>query len=326
MLGWTPASSCIPTPQGASLFEVQNPLHLLMAIHDALVGIMALTEAGKIHCDISAFNLLLVDPEKHYKDQGWMKAPKTQPSPTLWDRSAKEAIGTSGNATSSTSARDGEGVCPRLDRVTELKRGLVCVVHDTEFTIDEERPAGAAYTDWTGSPAFISGQLLKGFATGKHKVTRMFIHDVESLFWVLVWVVAHRSQKEDTWQVSKEAEAVMRKLSESDISKLSEYKRDKICNGGGFQRLVYGFNNDLCQDLAPVIGQLADFLSAYLYFQPQSLGYVSRFDTLRNAQAQLHKELTSCSRSTTFSFLFDILDPAIATLEAKHLAINFGRR
>ncbi|KAG8712453.1 hypothetical protein FRC09_019856 [Ceratobasidium sp. 395] len=310
--------------RGVSLFEVQNSLHLLMAIHDALMGIMALTEAGKIHCDISAFNLLLVNPEKHYKDQDWLKAPKTEPNPAVWDRTAKDTDGTSGNTVSSTSAQDEKRACPRLTRVKELKRGPVCVVHDTEFTIDEDRPAGTAHTDRTGTPAFISGQLLSGYATGEDKVTRTFIHDVESLFWVLVWVVAHRSISKDSWRVGEDAAGVLQDLSQPDFSKLGRYKRDKISGGGGLRALVQGFGNDLCEDLAPVIGELANFLSTYLYFEPQPLGYASRFDMLRNAEAQLHKELTSCSRGTSFSFLFDILDPAIAALEAKHLAINFG--
>ncbi|KAG8709989.1 hypothetical protein FRC09_000362, partial [Ceratobasidium sp. 395] len=313
--------SDILMPRGASLFEVQNSLHLLMAIHDALMGIMAFTEAGKIHCDISAFNLLLVNPEKHYKDQDWLKAPKTPPNPAVWDRTAKDTDGTSGNTVPSTSAQDEKRVCPRLTRVKELKRGPVCVVHDTEFTVDEDRPAGTAHTDRTGTPAFISAQLLKGFATGEDKVTRTFIHDVESLFWVLVWVVAHRSQKEDTWQVSKEAETLMRKLSQPDLTDLGDYKRKTLSDVEDLDRQVRGFGNDLCEDLAPIIGELAEFLFVYIYVNPPVPGLTG----YRKFRAQTHEEYTSDSRDTTFTHLFSLFDGTIAKLQAKHLKVDFSQ-
>ncbi|KAG8788009.1 hypothetical protein FRC12_015009 [Ceratobasidium sp. 428] len=316
--------SDILMPRGSSLFEVQNSLHLLMAIHDALMGIMALTEAGKIHCDISAFNLLLVDPKQHYQDQDWLKAPKTEPNPAVWDRTAKDTNGTSSATISSTSAQDEERACPRLARVKELKRGPVCVVHDTEFTVDEDRPTGTAHTDRTGTPAFISGQLLSGYATGEDKVTRTFIHDVESLFWVLVWVVAHRSQKKDTWQVSSKAGALLKKLSQSDFSELGDYKRSKISDANGLRALVEALGNDLCEDLAPVIGRLADFLYAYIYVKPQAAGD-SEFDLMARFQAELHEKHTSCSRSATFGYLFTILDHTISTLKAKNLEIDFSQ-
>ncbi|KAG8709990.1 hypothetical protein FRC09_000363 [Ceratobasidium sp. 395] len=326
MLRCTPANSGIPMPQGTSLSEVQNSLHLLMVIHDALVEIMSLTEAGKIHCAISAFNLLLVNPEKYYKDQDWLKAPKTPHNPAKWDRTAssKETNGTSSDTVSSASAQDEKRACSRLGKVRELKRGPVCVVHDTEFVVDEDGPTGATHTDWTGSPAFISGQLLKGLATGEDKVTRTFIHDVESLFWVLVWVVAYRSQGEDSWQVSKETEAVMRGLSQCDFSELSEYKIDKICNGSSLERLVRGFNNDLCEDLAPVIASLAQFISIYLYFDPAPPSDPD-FEPLYMVKAQLHDKYMSYPRSGIFGHLFTILNRAIATLEAKDLTIDFGQ-
>ncbi|CAE6467264.1 unnamed protein product [Rhizoctonia solani] len=81
--------SSILMQRGTSLFEVQNPLHLVMAIHDALLGIMGLTEVGKIHCDISAYNLLLIDPKKHYPNQNWLEQPSFQIKPEVWKRNAR---------------------------------------------------------------------------------------------------------------------------------------------------------------------------------------------------------------------------------------------
>jgi hypothetical protein len=53
-----------------------------------LSGVMAFTEAGKIHCDISAYNLLLVNPEKHYQGSGWSKPVNGGANPEIWTRTA----------------------------------------------------------------------------------------------------------------------------------------------------------------------------------------------------------------------------------------------
>ncbi|CCO33395.1 hypothetical protein BN14_07470 [Rhizoctonia solani AG-1 IB] len=92
--------------RGTSLFRVQSPLQLSMAIHDALLGnnthaysdlylclyvsaIMALTEVGKMHCDISAYNLLLVDPQKHYAERSWLGQPTFEVKPDVWKQNAR---------------------------------------------------------------------------------------------------------------------------------------------------------------------------------------------------------------------------------------------
>ncbi|KAG9080370.1 hypothetical protein FRC06_006671, partial [Ceratobasidium sp. 370] len=202
----------------------------------------------------------------------------------------------------------------------ELKRGPICVVHDTEFTVNEDRPEGKAHTDRTGTPAFISAQLLQGFEPGEASVARTFIHDVESLLWVLIWVIAHRSQKKETWQVSKAAQELIQELSRNDFSKLGRYKQSMLGETSGLEKLIRGLGNDWCEDLAPVVGELADYLYTYIYFEPAP-GYSRRLH--RKAQAAAHEEFTTCSRSTTFVHLFDILDCAIAVLEAKCPQIDF---
>jgi hypothetical protein len=49
---------------------------------------MAFTEAGKIHCDISAYNLLLVNPEKHYEGPKWSEHVSNGPKLDVWSRTA----------------------------------------------------------------------------------------------------------------------------------------------------------------------------------------------------------------------------------------------
>ncbi|KAG8726358.1 hypothetical protein FRC10_007226 [Ceratobasidium sp. 414] len=282
---------------------------------------MALTEAGKIHCDISAYNLLLINPDKHYRDQDWLKAPKARSNPEVWDRTAKGTNSVSSGAASGMQAETSQFTCPRLTKVKELKRGPVCVVHDTEFTVNEDRPEGKAHTDRTGTPAFISAQLLQGFMSGETPVTRTFIHDVESLLWVLIWVLAHRSQKKETWRVSQVAEEIIQELSRHDLSKLGRYKRAMLADITGLGKLIRELENDWCEDLAPVICGLADYLYTYLYFEPPPPGYSRRLHL--QAQAASHEEFTSCSRSTTFTHLLDILDGAVTVLDAKRPKIDF---
>jgi hypothetical protein len=53
-----------------------------------LLGVMAFTEAGKIHCDISAYNLLLINPEKHYGGLKWFEHINDGPKSDVWTRTA----------------------------------------------------------------------------------------------------------------------------------------------------------------------------------------------------------------------------------------------
>ncbi|KAG9080048.1 hypothetical protein FRC06_007135, partial [Ceratobasidium sp. 370] len=294
--------SDILMPRGASLFDAQSSLHLLMAIHDALMGIMAFTQARKIHCDISAYNLLLIDPEKHYEERGWLKAPTLPLNSDVTDTCA----------------------CPRLKRVEEVNRGPVCVVHDTEFTVNEDRTKGEVHTDRTGTPAFISAQLLEG-TSGQGPTTRSFIHDIESLLWVLIWAVAHRSQDKDIWKVNTTAEDVIRKLSQNDLHSLGEYKRNLLADRARLEEKIDDFENDWSGDLAGVIGELADYIYTYLYFRPLKPTRIRAAPDFRVKQMQLHEAYMIQPRSDTFASLFDILDVTITDLQARCPIIDFSK-
>ncbi|KAG8695300.1 hypothetical protein FRC09_009251 [Ceratobasidium sp. 395] len=262
---------------------------------------MAFTEAGKIHCDISAYNLLLIDATKHYVGS-WLKAPKVQASADVWSRTAK--------GTSVREATD-EHMSSRMARVKSLNRGPVCVVHDTEFTVDEDRPEGETHTDRTGTPAFISAQLLAAHMSGE-SVARTFIHDVESLLWVLIWVVAHHSQKEDTWQINETAREVIQELSQNNWNKLATYKANQLSNTDGLKKTIRRFDNKWSEQIADVIGRLASFLYPYIYISPE---LATADDDTQMFFANRHEILTTCSRSATFAQLFQIFDAALAKLE-----------
>ncbi|KAG8693065.1 hypothetical protein FRC09_010765 [Ceratobasidium sp. 395] len=263
--------SDILMPRGASLFDAQSPLHLVMAINDALLGIMAFTEAGKMHCDISAYNLLLVNPDKHYGDKGWDKAPKAQPTIDMWNITGNGTafVPKDGDLTAEVTASQAEAY--RLKTISKLKRGPVCVIHDTEFTINEHRTHKEVHGDRTGTPAFISVQLLEDFLSESGPAKRTFMHDVESLFWILIWVVAHRSQKNTTWKVNNAAKQLIRDLSQNNYQRLG---RDKALLLRDHRRLVStirNLKNDWSEDLIPTIKRLAEILFVYLYVQPEPL-------------------------------------------------------
>ncbi|QRV76919.1 phosphoribosylformylglycinamidine synthase [Ceratobasidium sp. AG-Ba] len=333
--------SDILMPQGISLFDTQNPLHLLMAIHDALLGIMAFTEAGMIHCDISAYNLLLINPATHYKDSNWMNAPKVQANPSKRDYNAR-----------GTNSYDVQrrfellinlySTSPRLQRIAEWGRGPVCVVHDTEFTISEDRKKDEVHSDRTGTPAFISIQLLESYM-GNTTASRGFIHDAESLLWVLIWTVAHRSVSEERWEITPNAEKIIRQLSKLDISDLCEHKLNMISDGQRLRDMILEMETDLADGLAEVIGRLADFFYTYLYsgHKTSRTGLSARSHFKRGPQSDpsagaavgpkrpiftqpsqthqarhmLHKQYIEESRTQTFNRLFDILNEPVTQLK-----------
>ncbi|QRV92137.1 phosphoribosylformylglycinamidine synthase [Ceratobasidium sp. AG-Ba] len=332
--------SDILMPRGMSLFDAQNPLHLLMAIHDALLGIMAFTEAGKIHCDISAYNLLLVNPNTHYKDSNWMNAPKIQTNPSKWDRNSLGAKCSTHNSYPAMSPDT--GTCPRLKRVKDLGRGPLCVVHDTEFMINEDRKGDELHSDRTGTPAFISIQLIESYMSNS-VAGRSFIHDTESLFWVLIWVVAHRSLSTNRWEISSTAAEIIRELSTLNMPSLCSNKRGMIADGLRLVERIQEMNTDFAVALAGVIGNLADFFYIYLYTGPRkpstrplAAGSGSKNNPksvlsadavleikkqMRQQPSQLHQrrydlhtQYIAESRTQTFSRLFDIINEPAAQL------------
>ncbi|KAG8711645.1 hypothetical protein FRC08_015645 [Ceratobasidium sp. 394] len=312
-------------PRGASLFDAQSSLHLLIAVHDALMGIMAFTQAKKLHCDISAYNLLLINPEKHYGERRWLEAPKLPQDSDVWRRTARGTDSAVAGVALNSETSANACACPRRKRVEELNRGPVCVVHDTEFTVNEDRTKGEVHTDRTGTPAFISAQLLEGISSGQGPITRSFIHDIESLLWVLIWVVAHRSQDKDCWKVNTTAGDVIRKLSQNDLHSLGEYKRSLLTDRARLEEKIDDFENDWSGDLAGVIGELADYIFTYIYFRPLKPTRVRAASDFRVKQMQLHETYMTQSRSDTFATLFGILDVTIAELQARCPVIDFGR-
>ncbi|KAG8687252.1 hypothetical protein FRC08_012085 [Ceratobasidium sp. 394] len=322
--------SDILMPRGSSLFDVRDSLHLLTAIHNALLGIMAFTEAGKIHCNISAYNLLLVDADAHYGKRKWLSAPTKVLEPARWDYNGLGTRCATADNCLGTQASTSEYKSPRLQRVENLGRGPVCVIHDTEFTINEDRGEKEVHSDRTGTPAFISAQLLDSYMLSPSKVTRTYVHDTESLLWVLIWVVAHRSLRKDRWEINDKAAAMIQKLSTNDLTFLCESKHTMLSDTECLVSNLKDMRTDLSTELAPVVGQLANFFYFYLYvasLNPEPSASHSDLDPVypvepspyRALKLDLHKQHIEESRSQMFDRLFAMINRSITWLKRKHV-------
>ncbi|CCO35530.1 hypothetical protein BN14_09648 [Rhizoctonia solani AG-1 IB] len=324
----TRVKSDIIMRRGTSLFKVQNPLHLVMAMHDALLAIMALTEVGKMHCDISAYNLLLIDPEKHYAEGNWFGKSTFEVKPDVWKRNARgELVEDPQNDDNERDTSQDES--PRLKRVKELGRGPCCVLLDTEFMVDDERDEKDIHADRTGTPAFISVQLL---ASGK-PVRRTFMHDVESLFWVMLWMVICQSQEEGSWKVNEHAKSLMKQFSNDGMATLFKDKETLIrpTIDRHSSATILRLENPWCKDLVWLLTEFAEFLYYYLYYQvPSSLGLdeVPEEDSDEDSFKRLfkdaieqrnvyHNRLLDQPNLQTFQRLFRMFDKYIRFLNKK---------
>ncbi|KAG8770311.1 hypothetical protein FRC12_004364 [Ceratobasidium sp. 428] len=312
-------------PQRTSWSDAQSPLHLLLAFRDALASIMKLTESGKIHRNISPFSLPLVNLDQYYREPGWLGAANIALGSSMQhqiiteNKFILEGTATILNRQAPSTGQATTYIQPQkaaeMDRVQPI-----CLILDTDLMVNEDRTKRGAHLNWTvSSSMFASAQLLQGQSPARGPVAKTFIHDIESLFWVLVWEVAQRSQFEKHWEINDKAKAVIQSLSQSDMSLLQDYKKSFLLASvypGTFESKIKGFENDWSEDLAGVIYDLADYIWCYLYFESPTR---PRYSRRRPIKAQTkHEEYTTCSRSNTFGDIFSILDDAIIALEAKY--------
>ncbi|KAG8707337.1 hypothetical protein FRC08_000575 [Ceratobasidium sp. 394] len=303
--------SDILMPKGRPLSEAQHPLHLLCAIHDALLGIAAYAEAGMVHCDISAYNILLVDPKIHYMASGgWNKSVKGSLGDLIWNCTGSEPLPPTPEGTMETTEPSRS---PREKYVENLKRGPLGVSSDAEFSIKERRPPSEVHRDRTGTPAFISAQLLTDPPVGQPSVARTFIHDIESLLWVLIWMTAHHEPS----KMNINAREFIQELSQYDLRKLGKFKLSTIKAYEDLDSSIINFDNSWSEDLAPVIQELAEFLYHFLYATEPTTKKQLKYSTMV-AAFQKHRELMSLTRWDVFSHVLGILAESIEGLTKKY--------
>ncbi|KAG8765014.1 hypothetical protein FRC12_007731 [Ceratobasidium sp. 428] len=164
------------------------------------------------------------------------------------------------------------------------------------------------------------------------------MHDVESLLWILVWVVAHRSQDETTWKVNGIAKRLISDLSGNDYPHLIDKKLVLLSNYRELVSTISGLDNDWSEDLLPVIKALVDFIHAYLYFEPKppkanhkSMNpqdfnpSIVLADPKVEDSVEPHRTYTNEPRLHTYARLLNIFMEEIATLEEKCPSIDLSR-
>ncbi|EIW57999.1 uncharacterized protein TRAVEDRAFT_49018 [Trametes versicolor FP-101664 SS1] len=160
---------------GRPLSEFESSKELVTAIRDAIMGHrIALERAGILHCDISRDNIMLVNKELthsgrhtfigflHDFDISWLS--KVVPTKLLADNSGEDVQGSDESAGGATRATFADMPFPLDDdEVEELKT----IFHAGTFHF---HAAGLHY--------------------GENRV-RTAQHDLESFYWVLVWMVMY---------------------------------------------------------------------------------------------------------------------------------------
>ncbi|QRV74772.1 phosphoribosylformylglycinamidine synthase [Ceratobasidium sp. AG-Ba] len=155
---------------------------------------------------------------------------------------------------------------PRLESVEKLGCGPFCVIHDTGFTVDEGRTDQEVHSGRTGTPVFVAVKLLQSYMSGG-PVYRSFIQDAESLFWVLIWVVAYSSISKERWEINNAAKDFIWELSELDMRALCTGKLLMISGRDLFERISQ-VNTDFAAALASPIYELARFFHYSVYLAP----------------------------------------------------------
>jgi hypothetical protein len=158
------------------------------------------------------------------------------------------------------------------------------------------------------------------------------MHDVESLFWVMLWMVICQSQEEGSWKVNEHAKSLMKQFSNDDMVTLRKDKESLICRaaiGQTFTATILELDNPWCKDLAWLLTEFAELLYYYLYHRAPSsldprqvLGQSFTQNPIkrstRNAVRQLdayHDQLLDQPHLTTFQDLFEMFDQHICFLK-----------
>ncbi|KAB5588810.1 hypothetical protein CTheo_7752 [Ceratobasidium theobromae] len=131
-------------------------------------------------------------------------------------------------------------------------------LHDLEFMVDQIRGESRVATR-TGTPEFISGQLL--LATPDRPVSHTYLHDLESFFWVLVWMMVtyvERGKKMNTVALR-----LFRKFCTTDPGALGDFKIGLICapeaSMGDIANLDNGWNLKPARDLVYFFAELLQY-------------------------------------------------------------------
>ncbi|KAB5589863.1 hypothetical protein CTheo_6702 [Ceratobasidium theobromae] len=137
-------------------------------------------------------------------------------------------------------------------------------LYDLEFMVNQRRDDEKRRSpEKAGTPAFISAQLL--LATRHEPVQHTYLHDLESFFWVLVWIVATRV--EPGKKMNAQARELMAKLCNPDDQSLGDFKKGFITTPVASGKRIIKLNNGW-KWAGGVVYEFAEFLNRSIYNIP----------------------------------------------------------
>ncbi|QRW23773.1 RNA-directed RNA polymerase L [Rhizoctonia solani] len=290
---WLPEDRMLSTimmDEGFALWRVERLPHLLRILRDSVVGLAGIVEQGKVHRDISEGNILcsrlpnstegsngnLSDhfgsaPANNPKD--YSDADITSDSDTDSDTSDALSIFSDDRSESSADTelnqlplQPEEGIIIANERQAYIQQRYgeswpAGRLYDLEVMVKEDRPDNEARRmERTGTPAFISAQLL--LATDQKPVRHTYLHDLESIFWVLVWMTA--THVEPGQKRNAEAERLIGKLCRRDDETLGEFKRGFVTSAKRAHKTIIELDNGW-NKAARVVFEFALLLDEHIY-------------------------------------------------------------
>ncbi|KDN38132.1 hypothetical protein RSAG8_09728, partial [Rhizoctonia solani AG-8 WAC10335] len=196
--------SMILMDEGAKLWRVKHLVHLLRVLRDAIIGYAHVVLRGKVHRDISEGNILCGPCNATELNDLWLD--KEGESDLDSDSDLDNDGETLPNDTSARYNFDDVGFLLPEEKIDAgisfadyhaqrySKQQPLGGLFDFEFVVDEAREENEvrSVADRTGTYAFMSVHILH--APEAQPIRHHFLHDIESFFWVFLWLVFIRAK------------------------------------------------------------------------------------------------------------------------------------
>ncbi|KAG8716750.1 hypothetical protein FRC08_008865 [Ceratobasidium sp. 394] len=331
--------------EGFGLWRIRRLPHLFAVLRDSVVGLANIVEQKKVHRDISEGNILCsrlhappgdskdghghaldtkstdnVDEESNLDSEADSDSDTTYP--TLYsdqdsDRYPETTVDTDLNWLP-LDPENGVIFAKTLAGYVEQRyKGPWCAgrLCDFEFMVKQNRPDNEARGKArTGTPAFISAQLLR--ATDDNPVRHTLLHDLESIFWVLVWMVA--THVEPGKKLNLHAQWLIELLCTRDEQCLGERKQLFMSYPASVRRRIRQLENGW-ELAATATTEFAEILKKNIYDKEG--------DHSDGENTTSKDDETACGDAETWSVLksvIDIFDQQIAELQQTKGAGDFS--
>ncbi|KAB5593989.1 hypothetical protein CTheo_2590 [Ceratobasidium theobromae] len=276
---------------GKPLSQAKNLFELLVGFIGALMGYWALANEQVHHRDINANNILLMSGDCDYEQPGW----KWEQLKHRIDALAREYQVTKEdkfiNGPKNSKYTKVERLTWGFDRkrrVNFLQRvikalglkpfGLLLDMDMANILTLGRKDTADMHTYRTGTPPFMSHELL--LADQEDYIPHEYLHDLESFFWVLLYIVAEHMEGES---LAKKTSDVLLRLNRLDPVALGEGKISllvRIADGG---LDVGSFNTTWSKALAPTFKEFAEWIRS-------TMG--NDFDSTKDPDSHFEKLLT----------------------------------